>query len=796
MGSGFFRPANLFAALARITGVMLRALFILVVLSLCPGLASAQQTEIRGVIADLTGAPLPGVTVEARRGSDPRHTTVTDSEGRYSIAGLTAGSYELRATLINFAPFIARSVGVTAGASATVSARLTLAINADVTVTARGSFADIADIEDPAASLVGVAFASSQGAVTSTQLEMRPVMRAGEVLETVPGLIISQHSGEGKANQYYLRGFNLDHGTDFATTVAGVPVNLPTNGHGHGYSDSNFLIPELVSGVQYSKGPYFADQGDFSAAGSANINYTNTLDRFMARVSGGQDGWARVLVADSPRFGMGRLLYALELGKNDGPWTRPDDYTKVNGVLRYSRGDSRNGLSLTAMGYRATWDSTDQVPQRAIDSGAIDRFGLIDDSDGGDTSRYSVAVDWQRSGVASVTRATAFGFKYDLNLFSNFTYFLDDPENGDQFEQADSRFVTGGRVTHRRLGAWRDRTMQHTFGGQVRNDDIGAVGLYHTRARMRLNTVREDDVLQTSGAVFYQNQYQWSSFVRTEMGLRGDLYRFRVTSDLPVNSGTATEGIVSPKAGVVLGPFSGTEFYANAGRGFHSNDARGATITIDPATGQAAERVTPLVAATGAEVGLRTVALSKAQLTVTLWTLALDSELLFVGDAGTTEATGPSRRTGIEATAYYQPNDLLTFDVDFAVSRSRFTDAPSGQDRIPGSAQTVVSAGAVLNHIKGLFASARWRYFGPRPLVEDNSVRSAPTSLVNLQAGYKLRRDVHLVIDVFNLLNAKASDIDYFYTSRLPGEAVEGFDDLHLHPALPRSARVSLQWGF
>ena len=775
---------------------MFRTLGLFIIAACCPAVAVAQAAEIRGVVTDLTGAPLPGVTVEARRGSDPRHMTVTDLEGRYSIAGLAEGNYELRASLINFAPFIARSVFVSAGAPSMVSAKLTLAINADVTVTARASFADIAEIEDPAASLVGVAFASSQGALTATQLEMRPVMRAGEVLETVPGLIISQHSGEGKANQYYLRGFNLDHGTDFATTVAGVPVNLPTHGHGQGYSDANFLIPELVSGVQYSKGPYFAEQGDFSGAGSATINYTNSLERFMARVSGGQDGWARLLVADSPRVGTGRVLYALELGKNDGPWTRPDDYTKVNGLLRYSRGDSRNGLSLTAMAYRAAWDSTDQVPQRAIESGTIERFGGIDDTNGGDTSRYSLAVDWQRSGVASVTRAAAYGFKYNLNLFSNFTYFLNDPANGDQFEQADSRFVAGGRVTHRGLGAWRGRTMQHTFGSQVRNDTIGTVGLYHTRARARLSTVREDDVVQTSGAVFYQNQYQWSSFVRTELGLRGDLYRFRVTSNLPANSGTDVDGIVSPKAGVVVGPFSGTEFYANAGRGFHSNDARGATITVDPATGLPAKRVTSLVAATGAEIGVRTVVLPKSQLTFTLWTLALDSELVFVGDAGTTDASGPSRRTGIEATAYYSPNHLLTFDVDLAVSNARFTDAEKGHNRIPGSVQTVVSAGAVLNDVKGLFGSARWRYFGPRPLVEDNSVRSNATSLVNLQAGYKIRRDVRLVLDVFNLFNAQASDIDYFYTSRLPGEAAEGLDDVHLHPALPRTARVSLQLGF
>jgi len=770
----------------------------LVMFALWPSIALAQGSgEIRGVVTDLTGGPLPGVTIEARRAdAEGRSVAVADAEGRFLLTGLAPGSYDVRASLINFAPFLGRGVAVRAGELTTIDAKLTLAINADVTVTGRSSFAYLADIEDPAANLIGVAFAASQGAVTAKQFETRPLMRAGEVLESVPGVIISQHSGEGKANQYYLRGFNLDHGTDFATTVAGIPVNLPTHGHGHGYSDSNFLIPELVSGVQYSKGPYFAELGDFSAAGAANINYTNTLDTFQARVSGGQDGWARVLVADSPRVGDGRLLYALELGHHDGPWTRPDDYQKVNGVLRYSTGDSRNGLSLTALGYRATWNSTDQVPARAVESGVIDRFGLVDSSDGGKTSRYSVAFDWQRSGAASVTRATAYGFHYDLNLFSNFTYFLDDPDNGDQFEQTDTRFVSGGRVTHRRLGAWSGRTVQQTFGAQVRNDDIGTVGLYHTNARTRLSTVREDDVRQTSGAVFYQNQYQWSPVIRTELGLRADLYHFRVTSNTPTNSGAETDAIVSPKGGVAFGPFSGTELYANAGVGFHSNDARGATIRIDPGTGQPASRVTPLVRATGGEIGLRTVAVPRTQLTFTLWTLALDSELVFVGDAGTTEASRPSRRTGIEVTAYYSPRPWLTFDADLALSRGRFTDVDPTGDRIPGSVETVVSAGAAVRDWKSLFGSVRLRYFGPRALIESNSVRSEPTSLVNLQAGYRFTNDVRLIVDVFNLFDSKASDIDYFYASRLSGEPAGGFDGIHGHPTLPRTARFSLQLGF
>jgi hypothetical protein len=753
--------------------------------------------EIRGVVTDLTGTPLPGATIDVRPAvADERWTTVTDAAGRYTVAGLTPGAYDVTASLINFAAFFSRGVNVRAGEATTINAQLTLAINADVTVTGRSSFANLADIENPAANVIGVAFAASQGAVTAKQFETRPIMRSGEVLEAVPGVIISQHSGEGKANQYYLRGFNLDHGTDFATTVAGLPVNLPTHGHGHGYSDTNFLIPELVSGVQYSKGPYFAELGDFSVAGAANVNYTNTLDRFITRVSGGADGWARALVAGSPKVGTGHLLYALELGRNDGPWLQPDDFEKVNGVLRYSRGDAQNGLSFTAMGYRATWNSTDQVPQRAIDAGAIDRFGLIDSTDGGKTSRYAAVFDWQRSTMASTLRATAYGFHYDVNLFSNFTYFLDDEENGDQFEQADSRFVSGGRVTYCRAGSWAGRTVQHTLGAQLRNDDIGLVGLYRTRARQRLANVREDDVLQTSGALFYDNRFQWSPWVRTEIGLRGDLYRFRVDSDKPANSGSETAGIVSPKGSVVLGPFRGTEFYANAGTGFHSNDARGATMTIDPVTGDPAERVTPLVRARGAEVGFRTVAVPRAQLTFTLWTLSLESELLFVGDAGTTEASRPSRRAGIEATAYYSPLRWLTFDADVALSRSRFIDVDEAGDRIPGAAAMVVSAGAAVNDWKKVFGSLRLRYFGPRPLIEDDSVRSISTTLVNLQAGYRLSSGVRLLVDVFNLFDSDVSDIDYFYDSRLPGEPSGGFSDIHFHPTLPRAARVSLQFGF
>jgi hypothetical protein len=693
--------------------------------------------------------------------------------------------------------FALRSAAAPVAAQSTPAAgSVPLSASDDVTVIGKAIFSSLGDVPSPAENVVGVAQSASQGAISARPLEARPMMRTGDVLETVPGVVISQHSGEGKANQYYLRGFNLDHGTDFSTTVAGLPVNMPTHGRGHGYSDLNFLIPELISAVQYSKGPYFADQGDFTTAGSATITYTNSLARPLVRAAAGGQGFGRALVAASTAAGQGTLLGAVEAQHNDGPWHQPDDFEKINALVRYSRGDALNGFSLTAMGYRGTWNSTDQVPARAIEDGRIGRFGTVDGTDGGESSRYSGSVEWQRTRNNASTTVSAFALGYDLNLFSNFTYFLEDPDDGDQFRQADRRFVTGGRVTHRRLGQWGRRPTQHVVGIQLRHDAIGNVGLYHTVARRPLETIRQDRVHQTSVGAFAQNETQWTPWLRTLAGLRVDGYRFDVRAGEPRNSGTDTAGLVSPKGGAVLGPWKATELYVNAGLGFHSNDARGATITVDPATGAPARRVTPLARARGAEVGVRSVRIPHLQTSVSLWTLNLESELIFVGDAGTTEPGRPSHRYGLEIASYYAPTPWLTLDADLSLSRARFTDDHPAGDLIAGAVSTVVQAGATIDSIKRLFGSARWRYFGPRALVEDGAARSKATSLVNLEAGCKLTTSLRVAVDVFNLLDAQASDIDYFYASRLPGEPAGGIADVHLHPTLPRTARLSVIVGF
>jgi outer membrane receptor protein involved in Fe transport len=734
--------------------------------------------------------------VELRGTAGEPASTVTDGSGRYEFTGVTPGTYQLLMTLVNFGAVTHHGVEVRGGATTTNDEVMHLSLNADVVVIGKRTFTNLADVENPAEDLVGIAASASQGAITAKQLDVRPFMRQGEVLETVPGVIITQHSGEGKANQYFLRGFNLDHGSDFAMTVAGVPVNMPTHAHSQGYSDINFLIPELVAGVQYSKGPYFADQGDFATAGAGNINYATVLDQPIGHLETGTYDYARALFAASPKVGAGHLLMAGETSTNSGPWSVPDSYRKFNGVLRYTMGDNTNGFSLTAMGYRGRWNATEASPQRAIDSGQIDRFGSIDPTDGGRTYRYSVGGEWQRSRGNTLSKVQAYGLGYGLNLISNFTFYLDDPIHGDQAEQVDRRFVTGVRAFQKRLQRWGTRSVQTTYGVQLRNDDVGEVGLYHTEERVRLEAKNDASAIVTSLGGYAENQIEWKPWFRTTAGIRLDGSRYNVTNRTdPRNEGVESAGIVSPKGAVTFGPWHSTEFYVNAGTGFHSNSALGTTLRYD-VDGNPVDPVTPLVRAKGAEVGVRTVAVKHLQSTVSLWMLRLGSELVYNGDVGATEPGPASRRYGIEFANYYSPKPWLIFDGDVSLSHARFANAPPGEDYVPEAVNTVVSGGASVDNFHRTYGSLRLRYFGPRALIEDNSVRSKPTTLLNLEGGYRVVKNLRANLQIYNLLDAEVSDIDYYFASRLPGEPLGGVEDIHVHPAVPRTLRLSLIVGF
>lgn len=783
---------------------MLKTLF-KTVLSVALVLASAQAWaqgtgSVTGTASDETGGVLPGVSVNLLSTTGQTIAeTVTDDTGVYRFDNLAPGTFELEFRLINFST-VRRAITVAPGSSLTANASMLVAMSADIVITAPRTFRNLAEVENPAENLVGVAAAGSEGAITAAQLAVRPVNRATEVLETVPGMVISQHSGEGKANQYYLRGFNLDHGFDFSQTIAGVPVNMPTHAHAQGYADANFLIPELVSGVQFRKGPYYAENGDFSSAGSANINYFNVLDRPIVSTTGGSFGYGRLLAAASPRVGAGNLLGAFEWERDNGPWVSPNNKDKYNGVLRYSQGNARRGLSVTFLGFRNHWHSTDQIPQRAIDSGEITRFGFIEESDGGETYRYSGTADWQTSTTNDSTRITAYLQRYGVQLFHNFTYFLNDPINGDQFEQFEERWTSGAKVTHRRLARIGGKPSETAFGLDLRNDSVGGpLGLYLTRATERLSTARADEADQVSVGLFADSEIEWNRKLRTTFGLRGDVYHWNVESDNPLNSGKETSGILSPKVSAAFGPWGGTEFYTNWGLGYHSNSALGITLRVDPFTGDAVDSAPAFARAQGGEFGVRTVAIRGLQTTITGWYLNFDSELIYVGDSGSTEAGPATHRTGLEITNYVYPNSWTTMDLDVSFSRARFVDVPDDEAFVPGALNRVISGGISVNPPAGVasgpFGSVRLRHFGPRALLEDNSIKSKATSIINGEIGYKFSERVRLRLEGFNLLDSEVSDIDYFFESRLKNEPAP-VEDLHFHAAIPRSARFNLQVSF
>lgn len=634
--------------------------------------------------------------------------------------------------------------------------------------------------------LRGAPVAASEGLVSEEQLANRPVLRTGELLETVPGLIVTQHSGDGKANQFFLRGFNLDHGTDLATSVDGVPVNMPSHGHGQGYTDINFVIPELLQSIGYRKGVYYAETGNFSAAGAIDLRYRDTLNAPLAQLEIGEHEYLRGVLAGSQRIGDGTLLAAVEYANIDGPWRLEEDYRKVNGVVRYSRELDAGRLRITAQGYDGDWRSTDQIPMRAVQSGELDRFGFVDPTSGGASHRYSLALDAQTALGGGETSVLVYALDYRLRLVSNFTYFTAGA-NGDQFEQADDRKVYGGEWSWRRGFTALRRSHEFTAGTQLRRDDIGAVGLYQTANGRRVATVREDSVAQTSAALYTSLETQWTDFVRTTVGLRADHFRFKVESAVAENSGQRDDAMASPKFALVLGPWRATEFFANVGRGFHSNDARGTTLQVDPAD--------PLVSALGAELGLRTAILPNTQLSVALWSLDLDSELLFVGDAGTTEASRSSRRRGLELAAIWNPMEWLIVDADAAWSRARFGGVDPAGNRVPGAVENVLSLGVAVDDPRGWSGGARIRHLGAAPLIENDSVRSKATTLVNVEAGYRISPTLKASVAMYNVFNRADNDITYFYESQLANES-SPVADIHFHPVEPRTVRLTVTSSF
>ncbi len=661
--------------------------------------------------------------------------------------------------------------------------------------------------------LTGIADSATEGTVTAKQLANRPLLRPAEALETVPGMVVTQHSGDGKANQYFLRGFNLDHGSDFATRIAGMPVNMASHAHGQGYMDLNFLIPELIDRIQYRKGVYAAEDGDFATTGTARIDYRRRLDKSFVELGLGQHNFRRLLAAGGHPIGNLDLIGAVELGGYDGPWEQGQNLHKYNAVLRLSSGTAANGFSLTGMAYQADWTATEHVPERAIASGEIGRYGALSANDGGQTHRHSLSGDWARTGSDGASQAGLYVIDYGLNYFANPSGYIGSTA-GDQHEQADRRIVWGGQAKHSWfLGPqWRDTEL--SAGLQLRQDRIERVGLYQTVNQQRTQTIREDRINETAVAAHLDVRTQWTDRLRSTIGLRRDEIRAEVT---PLggafnmgNGGNASAGRTSPKLGLVFGPFpqlGASEFYANWGHGFHSNDARGATARVNPQDGSAAQAVPLIVKARGSEIGLRATPLKGWQSNLSLWRMALASELVFVGDEGVTEPKGASRRHGIEWANYFTPADGWIIDADIAWSQARFVEAnpDNGGRHVPNAIPLTASLGIIADDGGRWFGGLRLRYLGRYALEETGAQKSHAFWMANLKAGYRVTPQLQVTLDILNLFAKQANDIEYWGGACTYREAASGtggcgsgsaLDGRLVHPLEPRSVRLGLRLSF
>jgi hypothetical protein len=674
-------------------------------------------------------------------------------------------------------------------------------------------------------SLLGIADSATQGTTGAAQLADRPILRSGEILESVPGVIITQHAGGGKANQYFLRGFNLDHGTDFAIFLDDMPLNLPSHAHGEGYSDMNTVIPELVENIDYEKGPYYADVGNYSSAGSAHLNFYQVLPQDFVTLEGGMYGFERAVIGISKTNSWGNLLFGGEAYRDDGPWVNPDDYRKFNGMVTYSHGNEANGFSVTARAYDGIWNSSDQI---AASFGVTNLFGAIDPTDGGKSQRYSVQAEWHQQTGNSETKITLYGFYYYLDLYSDFTYYLTDPIHGDQFEQQDQRWVAGTDAHHSLFTEWLGRDVENTFGLQARNDWIDN-GLYQTEDRVRVDKLDAatgtilpaatdvNDLTDTQIGLYWENKMQWADKFRSVAAIRGDLDYFDVTSFTdPTNSGTASSLLPSPKLNLIFGPWDKTEIYVQGGYDFHSNDGRGATQTQEPVSadfpyGGATSKIPALIQTHGGEIGVRTLIVPKLQSTVSLWYLHSNSELEQDGDTGGTVASQQaSDRYGVEWANFYSLTKQVSFDFDAADSIARFNSLDAadaapispgstvlgpGGNHVPEAVGLVVSSGLTLHDWHGFSSSLRLRYFGPRDLTSDGDYKSSQTLLLNAEAGYQINKTWRVSVEFLNLLDRHDHDIDYAYVSQVTPTSAPRFQDV-FHPVEPFQVRVGLTARF
>lgn len=685
--------------------------------------------------------------------------------------------------------------------------------------------------------LIGKADTASEGVVTDQELQLTPAYRPGQLLETVPGLVVTLHSGEGKANQYLLRGYNLDHGTDLNTNVDDMPVNQPTHAHGQGYTDLNFMIPELANGINYTKGPYYANIGDFGAVGSVHVTYRDSIEDQLSGTIG-TESFQRFFAAGSTSVAGGNLLAAAEFQHYDGPAVNPDDARKENFVLRYSHGGETQGYSATLMYYHQIWTNTTDIPLRAITEGLVpNRFGTLDPTDGGHSQRASLSLGYHATVGDGEFKSSGF-FEYNqLHIYNNFTHYLFNPVGADQEDQFENRRATGGAASYTLpvpLGSIPNElsagvTLRYDLLGVGRAPSIGQVD--QPVADGPVTFSNDDEVYLFAGGTYLQAITRWTPHLRTVIGVRDDYQRGTDVDRLAVfhatagysNGGTAQQNLVQPKGSIIVTPTDTLEFYLSAGRGFHSADIRG--VNQDESVDLGLPHTNLLSRQEGQEVGVRAAPRPDLTFTFAVFNLWQQSETIIDPDVGQDSAGPPSRRYGYELNVTYQINHYLEFYGSYSGDHTRFTrplddgtghlgtyitDAPTGTG----------SLALYLTNLGPWSGGLNYRYLGGYPLSSGPCVDSAalhdfattcansPTASAlgqvngkgfgewNLDSHYAFPQGWSASLGIYNLFNTHAAAAEFWYVDRLPGEPTAGRPDIHEHPLEPIMARFTVTKKF
>lgn len=770
--------------------------------------------SIVGTVRDTaTGEPLIGVAIQLK---NTLIGTTTNLKGKFELKNIQIGSYDLVFSSVGYQT-VERAFKITENQTDTININLT---------------ESVVGLDEVTIQATKPTSAASSKEIRAIDMQLKPFRTSQDLLSMVPGLFIAQHQGGGKAEQIFLRGFDCDHGTDVSVNVDGMPVNMVTHAHGQGYADLHFLISETVDEMEVNKGPYLASLGDFYTAGAVNLKTKDVLDYNLVKIEAGQFNTQKYTLTLQPEHGgMGQNGYvAMQYHHSDGPFKSPEKFERMNVFGKYFFQLTPNSrLSLSAGGFATTWNASGQIPDRAVKQGIIDRFGGIDNLEGGTTNRKNLIIAYKfLTTGGNEFEVSSYFTRYHFKLFSNFTFFLIDTINGDMIEQNEHRNMQGINANYKFTTSWLGFKQINKIGGGYRGDLID-VQLWHSPNRVRMNNYTSDEVDEQNMNCWYQQEFIFSRGFRMVWGIRHDYFSFSkddrtgsaldpINNGLPHGSGVASQSVLSPKVNFIISPYRNLDVFLNFGRGFHSNDARDAVLgakvkelsgawknegltnsetddrlrkyNLDPGM----RNTGTLPKATAGEIGLKSRLFQKLHLSLAGWYLYLDKEFVYVGDGGTTELSDPTRRLGLDVEARLSIFPWLWADADISAAKATIKNLPGGQNHVPLAPTFTASGGLNVIREEGFSGSIRFRHLSDRPAVEDNSIVAPGHTLFNASLAYNYKQFTFTVHSE-NLLDSDWNEAQFATETRLKGEP-ESVTELCYTPGNPRNFQFGVSYRF